>query len=514
MKRFNNNQNSNRIDISMFYTTKSLKKEFLGIITALKATKIMFVSLLAIVLLNSCDDAFLDKPKPYAAATDETVYADAGAIQMVINNMYNSWGNGAGGYGGAQGTPIKYLETLSDEVRQSGMTAAQEAGDYVYAGYTSSDLNVFKPITNFWANNYTVASIANGLIEKLPTATAAITATQRNTFLGQAYFFRGQVYFEHSLLFGDVPLVLTTDLAVSKNMARTPKATVQAQAVKDMEQAVSLLPAVAPDNTIYYTSKYQAEAYLSYMYLAMGEWAKAEAAATDVINNGGFSLVSDLQAIFDTGSKEAIISIAESTTPIKGYSGYATTLNLYAGYLSNMLASRDWHITDSLANVYGTDPRLAKWYPQLGTWTKHQIKKYRYGLAYSLLVSPTAAPISQTSIFMRLAEVYLIRAEARAQQGNTADAIADINVVRNRATATPYSGTYTKDQALQLVQTERSLELSCEGKRWLDLCRWGTADAVMKKISYKTGWASYKALLPIPLTQIQLNPNLIQNPGY
>jgi hypothetical protein len=146
-------------------------------------------------------------------------------------------------------------------------------------------------------------------------------------------------------------------------------------------------------------------------------------------------------------------------------------------------------------------------------------KKYKYSYSQASAGASTADP--QTNVLLRLAEVYLIRAEARAQQATAASiagAIADINVVRGRAGATviPTTTTYTKEQAMAFVETERVLELSFEGKRWLDLARWGTADKVYQnlKATYKTGWASYKALLPIPATQIQANSLLTQNPGY
>jgi len=113
----------------------------------------------------------------------------------------------------------------------------------------------------------------------------------------------------------------------------------------------------------------------------------------------------------------------------------------------------------------------------------------------------------------RLAEQYLIRAEARAQQSNVTGAVDDINVLRKRAKA-PLISSSTQSQILSLIEDERKYELSFEGHRWYDLVRTGRAATVMPL--FNSSWKKAYELWPIPQREIQNNPALEgnQNPGY
>lgn len=459
--------------------------------------------------LTSCDNAFLDDAEPKGQMASSNVYADAGAVSMAVNGLYYDYSTGLG-----SNLTIRTLQWLSDEAQYK----LNPASGFIY--YTKANYEPIDPkgyCNTTWNAGYLTIYQANLLLEGLPSSTV-ITATQRDAYLAAAYFMRGLNHFYLALLFGDVPLVLTSDATANAALARTEKAKVMAQVVSDMETALAKLPATTPADTRYYTSKYQVEAYLSYVYLTLGQWAKAEAAAADVIANGGFSLVTDLTKILNKGSKEAILSVGSTVeTTYPGTDDYGIYINV--GTAAALISP-----SDSLVRAYGSsDPRLDAWLPN-GTVSGSTVvsripKKYKYSYIQAAAGASTADP--QTNVLLRLAEVYLIRAEARAQQATAASiagAIADINVVRGRAGATliPTTTTYTKEQAMAFVETERVLELSFEGKRWLDLARWGTADQVYQKlkVTYKTGWASYKALLPVPITQIQANSLLTQNPGY
>ena len=121
---------------------------------------------------------------------------------------------------------------------------------------------------------------------------------------------------------------------------------------------------------------------------------------------------------------------------------------------------------------------------------------------------------------LRLAEQYLIRAEANAHSGDLASAIKDLNIIRQRAGLGTLPSSLTQAQVIAAVAQERRIELFAEwGHRWFDLKRTGQVDAVMSEITPQkvgaiTGWKSYQQLYPIPQSERQLNPNLTQNPGY
>ena len=112
----------------------------------------------------------------------------------------------------------------------------------------------------------------------------------------------------------------------------------------------------------------------------------------------------------------------------------------------------------------------------------------------------------------RLAEQYLIRSEARAQQNNLSGAASDLNTIRARAGlgVTPAA---TQADLLLAIEKERWVELFTEmSDRWFNLKRTGRIDAVLSLT--KPQWQSFQALYPIPTTEITANPKLLQNPGY
>jgi hypothetical protein len=115
---------------------------------------------------------------------------------------------------------------------------------------------------------------------------------------------------------------------------------------------------------------------------------------------------------------------------------------------------------------------------------------------------------------LRLAEQYLIRAEARANQNNIAGAVDDINVIRTRAGLPAVSQGVSKDQCLLAIEQERRIELFTEwGHRWFDLKRTNRADAVLSTLK-SPNWQSADRLYPIPQSELETDVHLNQNPGY
>jgi hypothetical protein len=137
-------------------------------------------------------------------------------------------------------------------------------------------------------------------------------------------------------------------------------------------------------------------------------------------------------------------------------------------------------------------------------------------------------PVTEYSMILRLGEQYLIRAESRINQpGKISEGIEDLNVLRTRARSEvtvdvpnplpELSVNVTKEMALQMVSRERQFELFLEsGHRWLDLKRTGSVDTVMGQMTPIKGgtWSINWQWYPIPNSDIQSNPNLIQNDGY
>jgi hypothetical protein len=153
-------------------------------------------------------------------------------------------------------------------------------------------------------------------------------------------------------------------------------------------------------------------------------------------------------------------------------------------------------------------------------------KTYPYFAKYKAKTG--SGSVTEYSIVLRLAEQYLIRAEARNEQGNMSGAISDLNVLRTRSRAEvtadipnplpDLSSSLTQEQIRDHILWERRVELFAEGgHRWLDLKRLNKVNEVMTTVTPSKGggaWTAYKALYPIPLADILSSPVLKQNPGY
>jgi hypothetical protein len=164
---------------------------------------------------------------------------------------------------------------------------------------------------------------------------------------------------------------------------------------------------------------------------------------------------------------------------------------------------RCWIDSTNAAPMDGM-PKVVSYYPN----------KYNIGQPNSAFM----APPREYYVMLRLAEQYLVRAEAAANggPGGLASAIADLNVIRSRAGLPALPASLGKDQVLAAVAKERQTELFAEwGHRWFDLKRTGKAHTLLSAIPLKQPWAGdHQLLYPIPNTEISVNHFLTQNPGY
>ncbi len=253
-----------------------------------------------------------------------------------------------------------------------------------------------------------------------------------------------------------------------------------------------------------------AKSLLARVQLYNHDWESAEQAASAVINSGFYDTVS-LNEVFLRNSKEAIWQLqptAQGTGITNTYDALYFTIPP-SGPNSNRPVYLSARLLSSFENG---DMRLADWVDSvdvLGT-VYHYPSKYK--------VIETDAPVSEYLTLLRISELYLIRAEARAELNNLSGALQDLNIIHRRAGLTDISLT-TPEEIKNAILNERQVELFCElGHRWLDMKRSGTIDSIMPDVVLsKTGtdsWQSYKQWFPLPATDIRLAPQIIQNTGY
>jgi hypothetical protein len=252
-----------------------------------------------------------------------------------------------------------------------------------------------------------------------------------------------------------------------------------------------------------------ATALLSRVYLYTENWSEAEKQATAIINNSNYSINIGLDQVFQPNNPEAILQWRLNTS----FSPFNANFEglTFVPY-DNESPALYYLSPQFLSSFEENDQRKAAWVDS----TSFSDKVYYYPHKYKVGAAQQAPNATATEYYdvLRLAEQFLIRAEARAQANtNLAGAIDDVNAIRARAGLLPLPQSLDQDAILAAVAQERRIEFFAEwGHRWLDLKRTGQVDAVLKPI--KSQWQSYQQLYPIPVTEIRLDPNLSQNPGY
>ena len=391
-----------------------------------------------------------------------------------------------------------YPSLSSDDLHRILPLASEDA-------FTTNTLNSLSPAcTTLYSLAYSLIYQANLVREQLAvSSTVSLSVKQQLT--GEADVVRALFYFYLVNLYGDIPLVTTTDYTVTENLPRMPAAAVYQQIINDLNEAQNLLsPAyristMDPDDRTR-PNRATATALLARVFLYQKDWAQAEQQATAVITDNAYRLEPDLDSVFLSVSREAIWQLQ----PVINNSTEEGTLFVPVGPPSSIPT---YVLTDFLDTAFEAgDRRLTKW---TGQHTVNTIV-YRYPYKYKAGIVPS--PLKEYNTVFRLAEQYLIRSEARAWQGHLPEAAADLNIIRQRA---GLPAVVVTDQAslLTAIYHERQVELFTEsGHRWLDLQRTGQADAILGK--EKPGWKTQAILYPIPNTEIQHNSQLTQNPGY
>ncbi|OCX54374.1 hypothetical protein BEL04_08950 [Mucilaginibacter sp. PPCGB 2223] len=450
------------------------------------------VGIPVLIMASSCNkyvqlDAPVNKVNASSAYTTDGS-ATAAVIALYnygIFNSFNSLQQGLALYAGISADELHYTLTTTPEITEIENNAIS----------IGSNTNA-----TFWAYAYSELLEANDAITGITNSTT-LTPSVKNQLLGEAKFFRAFVNFYLVNYYGGVPLT-GNDPLTNAYLARSTASQVWALIVSDLKDAQGLLPVTYVGTLKSRVNQYAATALLARVYLYQKDYVNAEAMATAVIGSGTYSLAATGSAFINT-STETILQFAT----YYGYSAYAT-LYRTASSATN-IAPPTYVLTSTIANSFEAgDNRKANWVDSTVSGSKfYRINKYK------IYTAATAGAGNEFNVVLRLAELYLIRAEARAQQNNLTGAAADINTIRARA-GLAVTTAATQSTLLAAVAQERKVELFGEyGHRWFDLLRTGQANSVLSVL--KPSWnATRSALFPIPDAQRQLNTSLTQNPGY
>lgn len=496
--------------------------------------QIIYILLFTILLNVSCKK-LVESPPPTDYVTGANAYdADATAI-AVLNSIYIAMNQTGSGQPIQGNNGIAVMTGLSgDELTlYSGVT------NIMYMGYYQNALSqIFgAPFSysgaEYWAPLYNFVFKCNAAIEGL-SASTTLSPVVKQQLLGEATFLRAFFYFYLVNFFGDLPLVIHTDPEVNALLYRSSKSEVYQQIIADLEDAADKLSVIYLNETLLNKTdervrptKWAAKALLARVYLYAGDFGKAESNATDVIDrtelygplpklNDAF-LKNSLEAIWQLQPTAIDFNTAEARTLVIPQQGPNTSVNPV--FLSDTLL-KSFEPGD-LRGIYGNwiDTTIYRVSSTANNSVAYP-NKYKLFLRDTTIKS-TNGTINMKEYFMvlRLAEQFLIRAEARVQQSKINDAKSDLNTVRIRA-GLGATSVNDKNELLKAILKERQVELFTEwGHRWLDLKRTGMVDEVMKGLTPLKAkgapWQPYQQWYPLPLiSDLQKAPNLKQNDGY
>ncbi|WPQ61909.1 RagB/SusD family nutrient uptake outer membrane protein [Chitinophaga sancti] len=453
------------------------------------------------------------------------VELDAPKTQLVTNNVFASDETASAALLGIYAQMVDNDFTPYKIANYTGLAADE------LITYTTVNLLVYQnslrpsdAVTNsIWTNAYSFIYQANAVYEGCNNSTTLSTAAKKQ-IMAEAIFLRSYWYFYLINLYGDVPLLLTSDYTKNATIGKTSQNDIYNQISNDLKSAENDLSenyvganSISTGTERIRANKYAAAALLARVYLYQKKYPDAEAQATIVLNNKTLYDLVDLTQVFLKNTKENILQIPKPspTNNFNTYEGSYFILTSKPG--DNFINSSV--ISDRLMYAFDSaDKRKSAW---VGTFTDNSVTpsvNYNYPYKYKAF---NTATISEYSTVLRVGEQYLIRAEARANQSNLSGAISDIDMIRNRAGLPLIANTnpgINQTDLITAILKERQVELFAEwGHRWMDLKRTGNINSVMSVVTPAKGgpaWNSNMQLWPIPQTDIATNPNLKQNQGY
>lgn len=454
---------------------------------------LMGVLVYSMLLLSACDN-FVDVDLPSSQLTASAVFQDKATANAAMVSIYAKMRD-TGILSGNLSGLSNQMGTYADELVYYGDISGTTR-DF----YNNTILPSNGEISNWWSSSYNQIYAANAIIEGV-SASTALAVADKNQFTGEALFVRSLLHFYLLNLYGDVPYITSTNYQQNKVAHRMPTAELYPHIIDDLELAVSLLPTAYISSDRVRPNKSVAMALLARVYLYDGLWAEAANAASYLINNTAvYAWETNLDNIFLKESSTTIWQLIPRTDGQNTQEG--ETFIFTAGPPSLVALSEPL-----MAGFEPGDERKTHWTAAVtnGTDTWYHANKYKEK-------SNTSSSL-EYSILFRLAEQYLIRSEARAQQGDLIGAKEDLDKIRNTAGLAGTTAVSQQD-ILHAVLQERKVEFFTElGHRFFDLKRANQLDEVLLPI--KAGWNTTDRLLPLPESELSLNPNLNpQNPGY
>ena len=475
---------------------------------------------LTIIFAVSCKRSFLDVP-PQGQQPGEQFWASEADATKAVNAMYanlREWKQVAF-------APIA-IESLGSDDAEKGSDPSDATFLNKFDNFTATSTE--GQIQDFWSGQYQQINLANQVLENVPGISMPDNLKAR--FLAEAKFMRAYAYFRLVRAFGDVPLRLQVPKDASEyNMPRTPKAQVWAAIEKDLTEAAAVLPQAYPATDIGRVTKGAALALHAKVAMYQKKWADV-LALTNQVMGLGYSLFPNYEQLFriqNENNSESVFEIQAKYIPgncgasnsqysevqgVRGVTGGGWGFNVPTANLEAAYEAGDPR-KDATIIFRGETTPQGDVIPTTVANPRYNQKSY---VPFPLNIE-CASGSEQNIRVIRYADVLLMNAEAANELGQTAQALASLELVRARArggnNAILPKVTTTDQAALRnAIWHERRVELAMEFDRFFDLVRQGRAATVLGPLGFVAGKSE---LWPIPQNEIDLSAGVLtQNPGY
>ncbi|RSK34602.1 RagB/SusD family nutrient uptake outer membrane protein [Hymenobacter metallilatus] len=497
----------------------------------------------SLLLATSCEKDLLDKTNPNAPSTAQfwktqddavkSVYACYSGLQQFAC-YYRSW---------------HFMAHRSDEsYSQSPFVELAN-----FTRFVTPDNNFF--ISSFaWNDYYRTIFRTNQVTTRVPAI--QMDEPLKRRLIAEAKFVRALSYFDLVYFFGNVPLIIEEPVVTTRVGQATP-AQVEAQIINDLQAAIADLPLSYGDADKGRATKGSAQALLAKVYMQQRKWAEASALFAQIISSGQYALVpnyldnftdvneNNRESVFEVQFTGSVLEVGQGQDNASSSESHdrpnffgppgATfadvqprrwLLDAYTDSTLNFApGSTKRHLIDPRRDIciihsgnpdrfYGKTFGQWGWNPTQQYWRKYLNDRTRTDENFTSGINHRV---------IRYADVLLMQAEALTELGQMSTALPLINQVRTRPSVNlaPLTGTYTQTQLRQMIRMERARELAGEGTRWFDILRWGLMDdqaGINELRTRDTDFTNFRLgvskLLPIPQRDIDIDPNIRQNPGY
>lgn len=515
----------------------------------MKNIKITLSFLLVLGINLSCDD-FLEEDLRDQIAVENFFNNDQEAL-LASNGLYRILHRGS--MYRTRGLD-NYYTYGADEVGPSRNVNGQISNYLIDEGVADGN--------STWAACYEIVRNASLNITNID-GNENLSEAIRNQTLGEAYFMRALAYFHLTNLWGDAPYfreLLSLDELGS--LERTSKDLIRDEMKEDLAIAFDILPNSYSGSNLGRASKWAAAALKAKYHLFDGEWAEAKTECDQIINNSPHRLLEDFAAVFDQTDRfnqynDEQIFVVDFTTDAVFGDGATSRTDDYNPRLRDEPSNRNdrpdgegtstrWQLLQADLQAVDQDmsgfgwrvslPELAdsaNWDPDdlrydatiVTEYLGYQLSFPYFRKMWNLNNTSPRGNHNENYVVFRMADIYLMAAEAENELNGPDNAYVYVNTVRERAFEPdkPWSG-MTQQEFREAMYDERKFELCAEGWRRMDLIRWGILLDVVKNVEQRSfnnpadNIQPYHVLLPIPQDEIVLNPNLLNtdptNNGY